>query len=535
MTLFDEHTWGAYSSVEAPHSLFSQAQWNRKAGFAYTAAMEGHNAVAKAANRLAAPLGTKGPEGIFNLGNLDPAEAFKPSGIDEVLVFNTLPWERQIIVEEPEPRGGAAPVGMLDTFFNRRSSWGGPRPYPEIRRVAGTLPPMGYAFLNLKDGVPASDLKATGDTIENAHYRLRIDRQTGAIAELFDKAQNHDFAGKYQGWGPGEYIYETVDSPADRLAIADISFDKPEFFTGHTDTPWKRQTATKVTLEDASIYEGRASITVRIEAPGVSAATVVYALDANTKSVIIDWSIDKLEHPNAEAVFIAFPFNLTRADFLLDLNGIPAIPNTDQLDGAAKDWYPVGRWASVSDGERNVTVVPLDAPLAHLGGITTGKWNRTLQPEGPTIMSWALNNHWLVNFKSAQSGRIPLRYRLTTGTGPTDAAASARFAAEVAVPPVAMRDISPTGKRSDSYFSTGSAPVLVTTKPGEDKGWVALRLQNLTHQKQTQTVSFTGSPAAARSADPVEHPGTALKLDGKTLAVELAPLEIRTVLVRFAH
>ena len=33
---------------------------------------------------------TKGPEGIFNLGNLDPKEAFKPSGIDELLVFNTL-------------------------------------------------------------------------------------------------------------------------------------------------------------------------------------------------------------------------------------------------------------------------------------------------------------------------------------------------------------------------------------------------------------------------------------------------------------
>ena len=34
MTLFDEHTWGAYSSIEAPDSLFTRAQWNRKAGFA---------------------------------------------------------------------------------------------------------------------------------------------------------------------------------------------------------------------------------------------------------------------------------------------------------------------------------------------------------------------------------------------------------------------------------------------------------------------------------------------------------------------
>jgi hypothetical protein len=496
--------------------------------------MEGHNSVARAANALAAPLGTRGPEGIFNLGNLDPAEAFKPSGIDDLLVFNTLPWERRVIVEEPEPRGGAAPVGVLDTFFNRRSSWGGGRPFPAIRRVAGILPPMGYAFLNLKDGVDASDLRVSPGTIENRHYRLRIDPATGAIAELFDKELGHDFAGTYQGWQPGQFVYETVDSPDDRLAIADISFDKPEFFTGHKDTPWKREVASKVDLGDAKIYEGRASITVTIAAPGVSSATVTYALDAATKSVLVDWSIDKLEHDQAEAVFIAFPFKLDAADFTLDLNGIPAVPNDDQLDGAAKDWYPVGRWVDVSDAQRGVTLVPLDAPLVHLGGITTGKWNRTLHPEGPTVMSWALNNHWLVNFRSSQSGRIPLRYRLTTHAGAVDATSAARFAAEAAVPPIPLRDIAPTGPKSDSFFSIDkTSPVLVTTKPGEDDGWIALRLQNLSGDKARSSVTFAQQPAAARSADPIEHSGEPLALDGSTLSLDLAPREIRTVLVRF--
>ena len=52
-TLYDEHTWGAYSSIEAPDSLFTRAQWNRKAGFAYKAAMEAHDQLARAANKLA--------------------------------------------------------------------------------------------------------------------------------------------------------------------------------------------------------------------------------------------------------------------------------------------------------------------------------------------------------------------------------------------------------------------------------------------------------------------------------------------------
>ena len=169
--LFDEHTWGAYSSIEAPDSLFTRAQWNRKANYAYTAIMEGHDQLARAARTLAKPLGTPGPEGIFNLGDLKPEEAFKPSGIDEVLVFNTLPWERRVLVEEPEPRGGAAPDGILDCFFNRGSGWGGVaadpagpsrrrhRPADGLRlpqdRDAGRLRPQGRAGDHREPPLPA--------------------------------------------------------------------------------------------------------------------------------------------------------------------------------------------------------------------------------------------------------------------------------------------------------------------------------------------------------------------------------------------
>ncbi|MGN6100194.1 MAG: glycoside hydrolase family 38 C-terminal domain-containing protein [Devosia sp.] len=533
MTLYDEHTWGAYSSIEAPDSLFSQAQWNRKAGYAFTAAMEAHDQLARAANALAKPLGTKGPEGIFNLGDLKPEEAFKPSGIEEVLVINTLPWEREVLVEEPEPRGGAAPVGILDAFFNRGSSWGGARPIPALRRIAGRVPALGYAFLPIA-APDQSDLKVAPGTIENRYFRLTVDPRTGALSSLFDKEQGHEFAATYQGWQPGQYIYEEVDSPEDRLAINNYDFSHPDFFVGHRDTPWKRQVATRVRVGAPKVEQGRASISIEIEAPGISGGSVTYWLDAGSRTVGVDWLIDKLDHPAAEAVFVAFPFNLEGKDFLIDLNGIPAVPNRDQLDGAAKDWYPLQRWVDVSDARRGVTLVPLDAPLVNLGGITTGKWNRTLEPEGPTIMSWALNNHWMVNFKVSQSGRIPLRYRLTTHTGPADPAAAARFAAEVSVPPVVLRDIAPSGSRSDSFFSAEPGqPLLVTCKPAEDGHGIALRLQNLSSAPIDAGVRFSRAPVRAQRSDPIEHPTATLNLAGNRLTVALAPLEIATALVDF--
>jgi hypothetical protein len=294
-----------------------------------------------------------------------------------------------------------------------------------------------------------------------------------------------------------------------------------------------------VTVGEARISEGRATIELQIEAPGVSGATVTYALDTETKSLAVDWSIDKLKHPKAEAVFIAFPFNLEGQDFLIDLNGVPSVPNRDQLDGAAKDWYPLQRWVDVSDGKRGVTVVPLDAPLVQLGGITTGKWSRTLEPEGPTIMSWALNNHWMVNFKASQDGRIPLRYRLTTHSGAADISAVTRYAAEVSVPPIVLRDIAPTGQRSDSFFAVNpGTPVMVTAKPAETGGnAVALRLQNLSREKVRPTVNFShviARPVAAWRTDPIERQKEPLALDGNSLAVDLEPLAIATVLVEFS-
>ena len=188
----------------------------------------------------------------------------------------------------------------------------------------------------------------------------------------------------------------------------------------------------------------------------------------------------------------------------------------------------------MSDGRRGVTLVPLDAPLVHLGGITTGNWSRTLHPEGPTIMSWAINNHWLVNFKSSQVGVMPLRYRLTTHAGAVDPTAAARYAAEVAVPPVVLRDIAATGARSGQFFAVDDAPVLVTAKPSEEPGWVALRLQNLSRSKAVPRITFTRAPKEARRSDPIENPGQGLALKGAGLAVDLDPLAISTVLVKFA-
>jgi alpha-mannosidase len=188
----------------------------------------------------------------------------------------------------------------------------------------------------------------------------------------------------------------------------------------------------------------------------------------------------------------------------------------------------------VSDGTRGVTLCPLDAPLVQLGGITTGKAAWELRPEAPALFSWALNNHWMVNFKASQGGRIPLRYRLTTHAGGCDDAAAARFAAEEATPPIVLRDYVPRGSRSGRLLAVDDPGLEVTAKPAENGDGIVVRLLDLDGAGRTVQLGFEAvAPASACRVSPVEEDGEPLDLDGRVIRVLLGGRAVTSLRIRF--
>ncbi|RAP77148.1 glycoside hydrolase family 38 C-terminal domain-containing protein [Paenibacillus montanisoli] len=507
-TLYDEHTWGAFSSVEAPDGLFSRSQWNRKSGYAYHASAEAHDILAVSARSLASDYSKQEDEVRFDLGHLPPEIAKPEPQYKELMVINTLPFDRNIIIEEPIRRGGQAPNGMLEMFMPRGLTWG-LKPDDIGRKVQGTVQGFGYAFLPLSDVPKGSDLKAGGLTIENEYYRVTVNPESGGLSEWYDKRLNHDFAGKYRGWQPGQFVYEWVDSSRGRDALFDADWSHEYFGSGRKDTPFVQETAHRVEAASPTISNHEASITVTIWARGIRKATCTYVLTSSQRALDIRWMLDKEHITDPEAVFVAFPFRMGTPEFRADINGIPLTPEKEQLNGTVKDWYPIQRWVDVSDGERGVTIVPLDAPLVHLGGITTGKWADHLEPEGPTIMSWALNNHWMVNFKASQGGNIPLRYRLTTHAGSADDADCARFGAESFIPPIVLRDFVrfPDAQKEGKFMEVvGAEKTSVYLKPAENGDGIIVRIQNVTEEPCACTLRFLlASPAAAFTVSPIEE------------------------------
>jgi hypothetical protein len=533
-TLYDEHTWGAFASIVAPDSLFTKAQWNRKSSFAYCAAMETHDLLARSARAFAEGRAERGIEGRFNLGELTDAEAFPATEGTALLVVNTLPWRRSVVVEEPDLRGGGAPVGMLEQFFPPNVPWGGALPHERTRRVRAEVDGFGYAFVLPDRRATSADLAAGSGFLENGRYRVEIDPATGAIASWVDKELGHDFAGEQNGFRLGQLVYETVQSDRDRDALFMMDFSREDFGIWQVDPPFQREPSRAVNVGEGRIHEGVAELEVDVRLPGTRGARCRYALESGTAALAVEWTLDKQHVTAPEAVYVAFPFALGDPSFRLDLNGVPCTPDTDQLNGSVRDWYPVRRWADVSDGARGVTLCPLDAPLVQLGGITTGKAARQLRPMGPALFSWALNNHWMVNFRASQGGLIPLRYRLTSHADACDDGAAARFAAEEATPPIVLRDYVPRGPRAGRLLTVDDPEIEVTAKPAENGDGIVLRVLDLDGSERTVELVFEAVvPVSAVRVSPVEEDQEPLELTRNTVRVQLRGRTVTSLRVRF--
>jgi len=533
-TLYDEHTWGGFSSIVTPDAAFVKAQWSRKASYAYEAALRVHDELARVGRSFAETRGEAASEGTLTFGQLAAEEAY-PQGPDELLVVNTLPWPRRLLVEEPEPRRGAPPAGTLEGLLSGGRPWDWALARPAPRRARVELPGFGYAFVPLRE-VEAGDLAAGEGWIENAHYRVEVDPETGGLRSLLDKELACDLAGEDRSWRLGQLVYERVDSADARDALFRIDFARDGFGDWVENPPLRHEGARAVRVLPPSLDQGVVSIEVEVELPGLRGARCRYRLETERKALELDWLLDKEHVTEPESVYVAFPFAIGAPSFRLDLNGVPCTPDADQLPGAVRDWYPVRRWLDVSDGDAGVTIAPLDAPLVQLGGITTGRIADELGEGEPVAMSWALNNHWMTNFKASQGGPIPLRYRLTTHRGPCDEAAAERFAADVSAPPVVLRDYERRGEASGRFLEIPEgAAVDVTAKPAEDGDGIVVRLRSFASEPVDVPLRFVGlRPRSAHRVSPIEDEGEPLEVDGETVRVAVAARALESVRVRFA-
>ena len=500
--LYDEHTWGAYNSIDAPWSELARGQWAAKSSFAYDA---------RETSRTLLRRGTEALAGLINAG-----------GAHEFAVFNPLSWTRTDLVRLAIPAGPLREAkGQLRVIDRRTGNaakfqTGGD---DALLVLAKDVPAMGYAAFAVEIGgttaaTGTAERPAAGDrigAIENRFYRVTIDPRTGGIAGLFDKELGRELVDRTCPWPLNAYIYEQPEGG--RKAVDDMT---------------KRAVFHRSTAETSKVEAGErgpvmSNLVIRSAPKMCSALEQRVVLYEDIKRVDLVNILNKEETFDPEAVYFAFPFAVGPAASVpgvrFEIAGADMAPGTEQLPGTTLDWQTAQHWVEFSGKEARVAWSPVEAPLVQFGDINTGKWQTKFAPANAWVFSYAMNNYWMTNFKASQEGLVEFRYSLTSappaGAGPaSDRVSSTRFGWEVHTPLVAAwlpaGNKGPLKSVEESFLSVDRPNVIIQALWLDEDGTPVARVREI-----------AGEPADGRLT------GAIIPAGG--ISVHLRPFEMRAV------
>jgi hypothetical protein len=206
--LWDEHTWGADLSVRAPESEDTTSQWYHKAALAYQA-----RSLSLMLQRDALA---------------DLSRFVARQGLDDLMVYNPLPWQR--IISGEVPNHVAAPRGLPEDATSGRHSqdraWSTDLWAEAAQTKDGVLhetrlgiqsvevPGYGYKVIQRSELVELQPEKWNEDSlVENKRYRLTFDTHKGGVIGWFDKQLEREWVDSSTGYPLNGFVLPTTILP----------------------------------------------------------------------------------------------------------------------------------------------------------------------------------------------------------------------------------------------------------------------------------------------------------------------------------
>ena len=258
-----------------------------------------------------------------------------------------------------------------------------------------------------------------------------------------------------------------------------------------------------------------ASLLIESDAPGCRRLSRELRVVDGIGRVDLINVVDKEQARTKESVHFGFAFNVPDGVMRMDIPWAVVRPEADQLPGACKNYFTVGRWVDVSNSDFGVTWATVDAPLVEVGAITvdvvpnpfqTDCWIKHVAPSA-TLYSYVMNNYWETNYKASQEGPTTFHYSIRPHAR-FDAAAAARFGIVRSRPMVAV-PVNDDTLVQRSLLRVEPAGVIVSSlKPSEDgKAWI-VRLFNAGSTAVKATLSWTDpAPQSVSISSPFEEQG----------------------------
>lgn len=455
LLFYDEHTFGAAESIDDPLAENTRVQWNEKSSYAWEAV--------KGATMMT-------EEAMGQIQGLIPR-----TQVPTLAVFNTLNWPRDGVIQvfiDHEILPADKDFRIVDAVS------GEPVPAQVISsRAEGSywaigvkgVPPLGfksYRIVSVDSRPLQAKPAADHQVLENSFYRLQVDPQTGAVMSLVDKTMQKELVDNQAKWQAGQYIYETL--------VGDRSS-----FKGHF-TRTSLSDVKVVRLADGPLWKSLliSGVGLGLE-PGKTMNCEIRLFETEKR---IEWMFSARKMPvlEPEAIYVAFPFQLSNAAIRYEVQGGLVEPGKGQIPHSASDWQSIQNYAIVQGDEGQVVWGSSEAPLVQLGDINLGKYQPVTQIEKPHIYSWVMNNYWFTNFTASQEGEFRWRYYLTSGPN-KDPGAAARFGWGSAVP-LAVRVLAAgtSGKNNPVWQGLNldqANLLLVSAQPAKSAQGIVLHLR----------------------------------------------------------
>ena len=444
ISLYDEHTWGAYSGVTMPDAPFAQFQksWKtHRAHDGFAAALEAATLAARDRARAVTGADVENDR-VIRLGSAPgiPIEA------QSYYVFNPSPVARRVRWPVPRDYGGASPATILHAWLTEEFMPGmnvqRQRRQPSATHVIDvTLPPFGEAVVR---PVPAAETpQGQGGTawIANDRWRIDIDPATGTVVRLTDLAGGRDIPLGPQGLGAmlHEVPEDTARGRAAIFGTGDGNSDWTRLETitwPDTPTRFRRSAATEVAVGTPRQTTLGPEIDIHLRWPQGDRATLTWRLPLAGPGIDLSAIVHKTLQTAPESFFVVFGLGGDAPRIDLDIGDL-TIDADQALPAACQSWVGIQRHATLATGNGALVVASPDAPLVHpFGPQTEGAGHRVIRDS--SLAFWVINNHWDVNFAASQTGALPFRFHLLPMDSPDRDAAQA-FAQAATTPPVIVR------------------------------------------------------------------------------------------------
>jgi len=397
---FDEHTCGADESIDRPYSENSTRQWLQKGAYAWEALKKVTLLNEEALARLQEYL----KKADFPLIYVVNSMGWERSGAVELFIdYQILPLHKQFKIKDIAT--GKAITAQVVRERREGAYW--------ILDVPN-VPSLGYKALKIEvTNEPEENAKenANTETLENAYYKIVIDKSSGAISRLFDKELNQDLVDPQNPWKLGQVIHETLPD-RDKMTPTHSTVSNIKIEKGINGPVWE---SLRISADLEGCEKGKEN-----EPKGLE---LEIRLFKNVKKIDFQYHAAKEIVTSPEAIYVAFPFTLPKSRIVFEtIGGI--LSQGQQLPGSSSDWNVAQNFVSVRGTNSQIVVVSNEIPLWQFSDLNMGKFEANPKPGKTWLYSWVMNNYWFTNFRAFQEGGFHWSYQITSIKDTTNTSAT---------------------------------------------------------------------------------------------------------------